>query len=69
MLSLAVNEFIRNIKLNIVLIILLTLMTSVTIATGSVIMYEWNRYAPFYPLKGREGIFTIVMNEADKEAA
>jgi len=57
MIGLAISEFIRNIRRNAILILLLTFMGGIVLFVSSVIIREYQRYAPFSAFEGKEGFF------------
>jgi hypothetical protein len=54
---LATGEFFRNIKRNLVQVVLLTVMALILVSVLSVLLYEQQQYAPFEQFQGKEGYY------------
>lgn len=67
MFFLSVSEYIKNIKLNLLVAFLLSVLATAIVFVSSIIGFEWNRYSPFSRLNGKEGVFYSTDNDYSSE--
>ncbi|MCR5744053.1 MAG: hypothetical protein K6F92_10105 [Lachnospiraceae bacterium] len=67
MLFLGTSEFLKNIKLNLLVAVLLSVLATALVFVSSVIGYEWNRYKPFSFLENKSGLYYFEIDEYDDE--
>lgn len=67
MILLAVSEFFRNLRRNLLLVILITVMALVLTFVMSVLLYELQKYAPFSQFQGKNGFYYCGENDYSED--